>query len=495
MILDGVWPARLLALAAGAATVLAFAPFHQGWLATLTFTLLLILWRRTAPGRAFALGWAFGLGLFGVGLFWLRHSIETFGGMNPPLAVAATLALAAFLALYPALTGWLACRWLPPGNLRLPALAALWVIFEGLRGRLFTGLSWLQLGYAQLDTPLAGYLPLGGVLLAGLAVTVSAALLARGRSWWLLMLPLLWGGGWWLQQQSWTRPAAPPLAVALVQPDIPQAIKWEPEQFQPTLEILQRLGDQAPEAQVVIWPETAVPAFADQVENAVLTPLDQRFRRRGRTLLLGIPAREADGRYFNAALALGADGRQRYDKRHLVPFGEYMPLRSLLAPLARALAIPMSNFSAGQGRPLLILGGQPAGLSICYEDSFGYEVAAALPEATWLVNLSNDAWFGDSLGPRQHLQMAQARALESGRPMARATNTGISALIDHHGRILARLDLDRQGVLRGSLVPQTGLTPWGRWGLAPLGGALGLILLVTALMRMGLPVAPRVRGR
>lgn len=490
------FPLRLLAaFAAGAATVLAFAPFGQGWVAFPAVALLFALWQPVAPRHAFLLGWSYGMGLMGFGVFWLHHSIAQFGGLNLPLAVAITLVFAVGLALFYGLGGWLGNRFFPPGRARLLLVyPALWVLLEWLRSWLFTGFTWLSLGYSQADTPLAGFAPLLGVYGLSLLVALGAALLRLWRTPWILGLPLILGVGWGLQQQGWSRPAGSPLPVLLVQPDIPQALKWRPEQFEPTLELLVELSEAHRDARLVIWPETAVPAFAGRVETGVLEPLDRLFRREGRTLLLGIVVGEGKGRYYNAMIKLGASGRGQYFKRHLVPFGEYMPLKFLLQPLVKLLAIPMSEFSAGrEGKPLLELEGHAAGISICYEDTFGDEVARALPEATFLVNASNDAWFGDSLAPHQHLEMARMRSLETGRWLLRATNTGISAIIDHRGQVRQRLGQFRQGVVQGEVEPRQGMTPYARWPDWPV-VLLALVLLGTGFSAGGRAERPPAPG-
>ena len=476
----------LLAFGAGAALVLAFAPFDGGWLAPAALALLFLLWWRTDARRAFGLGWAFGLGHMGFGVFWLHHSIAQFGGFDPISAKAVTLAFAAFLAGFPALVGGLVNRWLPPGRARLwLGYPAAWVLAEWLRTWLFTGFPWLLVGYSQTDTPLAGWAPLAGVLGVSLAVALAASALAglvaggwaglrRPAPWALLVV--LYLGGWGLSWPTWSRPAGAPLTVALVQPNIPQAIKWRPEQRLPTLERLLRLSEGAPEAELVIWPETAVPAFAEVLQADFLDPVDRRWRQAGRRLLLGIPVSETSARYYNAAIVLGASPPSHYYKRHLVPFGEYLPFKAWLGPVMDWLAVPMSDFSAGtQARPLMTVGPHAVGLSICYEDAFGREVAQALPDAHYLVNLSNDAWFGDSLAPHQHLQMARMRALETARWLLRGTNTGISALIDPKGRVVGRQRLFTTGVLQGRIEPLAGATPYVKWGDGPV---LGLILLM-----------------
>jgi apolipoprotein N-acyltransferase len=227
-----------------------------------------------------------------------------------------------------------------------------------------------------------------------------------------------------------------------------------------------------------------VPALAHLVDDILLKPLEEDARAGGRDLLIGIPIQEDEDRYYNAMLALGASGRDAYYKRHLVPFGEFLPLKPVLAPVLDFLQIPMSDFSAGsKGEPpLLTLAGHPAGISICYEDAFAEEVAQALPTAAFLVNASNDAWFGDSLAPRQHLEIARMRAKETQRYLLRATNTGISAVITPTGEIGAQTRLFEKAVLTAEITPLAGATPYVRLGnAAPVGLALLLAIVGVAV--------------
>lgn len=475
----------LAAFAAGSLVVLAFSPFSQGWIALLSLSALFALWRNTSPAQAFVIGLAWGLGCMGFGVFWLHHSIAQFGGVNLPLAVLFTLLFAGMLALFPALAGWLARRFFPDETtLLLFAYPGVWVLLEWVRSWLFTGFPWLTIGYSQIDTPLAGYAPLLGVYGVSLLLALGAGALNLWRSPWLALLPAIWLGGWALQQVHWTAPDGDAFKATLAQASIPQEKKWLPSQLGPTLEYYLEASDAHPDSHLIVWPETAVPAFADKVEESFLHPLDERFRKQGRDLLLGIPVRESEQRIYNAMIGLGASGRGEYFKRHLVPFGEFMPFASLLQPLVELFAIPMSSFSAGDSGkpPLLKLAGMDAGISICYEDVFGEEIAQALPQAAFLVNASNDAWFGDSLAPHQHLEMARMRALETGRYMLRATNTGVSAIIDERGGMVAMLPQWKRGTISADIQPMKGETPFLLWknGLAV---ALCMLLLVIAYLR------------
>ncbi|HEB95888.1 MAG TPA: apolipoprotein N-acyltransferase [Sedimenticola thiotaurini] len=473
--------AALLAFGAGVLTLFAFAPFGLYPLAVAGPALLLWIWSRSSARQALLAGWLFGVGLLGPGVSWLHISIDQFGNVGTPLAILITLLFVLLLALFYALPGWLARRLLPqaedrPSFLLLAAL--LWLLAEWSRGWFLTGFPWLSLGYSQIDSPLAGWGPVIGVHGIGLLLLVSAVslvLLVTGP--WSrrlaagLLLLSIWLGGYALQQVNWVVPAGPSLRVSIVQGNIAQAEKWKPANLRPTLAMYRRLTLAQREADLVIWPETAVPSFVGRVDASFLRPLQRQLEERDTTLLLGIAEWDRDrGQYYNSMLALGSGGRASYRKRHLVPFGEYMPLKAWLRPLIDWLQIPMSDFAPGDRSrpPLLTLAGYPAGISICYEDAFGDEVAAGLPTAAFLVNASNDAWFGDSLALPQHLQIARMRALESGRFLLRATNTGISAIIDPDGGLAAVAPAFRRTVLDGRVLPLAGRTPYVRIGDWPL---------------------------
>jgi apolipoprotein N-acyltransferase len=402
-----------------------------------------------------------------------------------PLAVVATLAFSIFTAMYYGLAGWLATRVVdrPTMARLLMIFPAAWVLGEWLRGWFLTGFPWLSLGYSQIDAPLTGLAPLLGVYGVSWALVFSAAALLAWRAWW----PIVAAGCLWLAAAvvagiTWTQPGGDDFRVSIVQGNIAQHSKWRPEMLFPTLALYQELTDQAAASRLIIWPETAVPAFADTVEEQLLRPLENQMKARGQDILMGIPIREADGRYYNAIMNIGITGRDLYYKRHLVPFGEFMPLRAWLEPLAEMFAIPMSNFAAGRAeRPVLRSVGQWVGMSICYEDAFGAAAIQALPQAGFMVNVSNDAWFGDSLAPHQHLQIARMRAAEGQRYLLRATNNGVSAIIDQSGGLVVTAPQFVQAVLSGTVQPRNGATPYARIGDAgPV--LLSLVLLVGGLI-------------
>jgi len=471
---------RLLVVALlGTATVLGFAPFGLFPLPLLTLAALFALWRNAGSPRAAALlGYAWGLGFFLAGVSWIYVSLHDVGGMAAPLAALATLLFCGGLALFPALAGFLFRRlasadFLRPINDAL-LVAGLWTLAEWLRGWILTGFPWLALGYSQSPpSPLAGYAPLlGSYGVAFVAALIAALIAFAWRRFWPAMLAvLLIAAGFALRGISWTEPTGAPLTVALLQGNVPQSLKWDPNRLALSVETYLRLAREHP-AQLTVLPETAIPLLFDEVPREVLRGLTANGE-----VLLGVAVRATQGGYVNGAVALTPELRvQGYAKSHLVPFGEFVPPGfSWFFDLVR---IPMSNFTAGPARqPPLVVAGQQVMPNICYEDLFGEEIIHSLPEATLLVNLSNTAWFGDSLAQPQHLQIAQLRALETGRPMLRATNTGMTAAVAPDGTVAAVLPPFTRGALRVEVQGHSGLTPYARHG-----NALALALAVAALL-------------
>ncbi len=470
----------LLAPLAGLVTVAAFAPFAIWPLALLMPLLLLWLWSESTPRRAFLLGWLYGLGLMGGGVYWLTISVGIYSGGGLAVGVLLNVLLVMFMALYYGAAGWLSVRLAGGDRWRLLLIApAAWVLMEWLRGWLLTGFPWLNLGTAMVDSPLLGWAPVGGVYLLSLWVMVSVSALLSARLAPLLFAVLLWLAGFLLTELTFTEPQGDWVPVAIAQGNVPQDQKWRGDMLMPTLRRYVELTQRAGGAKLVIWPETAVPAYAHRVEQQLLAPLDELARQRGQDILLGVPVMDPDQRYYNAMLSLGVSGRDRYEKRHLVPFGEFVPFADTLRPVTDLLAIPLSSFSAGETTrpPLLTLAGHQVGIGICYEDAFGRDVNQALPQASFLVNASNDAWFGDSLAPHQHLAMARLRAAETGRWLLRATNTGVSAVIDDRGQVVVRSPQFQVDLLQALVQPRAGATPYvrvGDWGAV----ALTLLLMV-----------------
>lgn len=499
------WPALGAALLLGIASVFGFAPFEAWGVPVLTLAALFALWQRAAtPRRAAWLGYAYGAGLFGAGASWTYVALSTFGGMAAILAAIGAGAFCAYLALFPALAGWVAVRLAPGGaGPRLAIAAGAWAATEWLRSVGYSGFPWLAGGYAQVNAPFAGYAPIGGVFLVGLVVAAAAALLVhagttleRGRR--------LAGGasgaaivalalsGIALGTIEWSQPAGAPLTVSLVQGDIDQALKFDPEYREKTLAIYAELAQRA-KGRLIVLPESALPMFADEVPEAYVSLLRADAERNGGDLLTGLfffePGEHEgdDDRYYNSVVSIGSAPTQVYRKHHLVPFGESIPGKPVFGWLIRrVLAIPLADQTPGPAYPQpMDVAGQRVAVNICYEDAFGGELIRQLPAATLLVNVTNDAWYGRSLAAEQHAQMAAMRALETARPMLRATNTGITAIIDHRGVERARLPWFTRGVLEGSIAGRSGTTPYVRHGdTIAVGAALALIAIALAALRL-----------
>ena len=472
-------PGDGLAILAGAIVPFAFAPFKLALLAPLALVLLMLCWYQVSPGRAFLRGWLFGLSMFGIGVSWVSISMIRFGGMDMALSYFLTSLFVAFLALFPALTGYLGRKLALRGKHKaareyLLIIPAMWMLVEWFRGFIFTGFPWLSLGYSQIDMPISGFAPLFGVYFVSFATVMTAGLitymLLLGKESLVRAVPalvILWLVPGLLKHMDWSTPVGKPIKISMIQGNIPQDKKWLPEQRQATLDLYLRLSREHWDSNLVIWPETAVPALYHQV-LPWLRNVAQEARMNSSELLVGIPIHDKrKNKYFNAMVSLGLQ-EKFYEKQHLVPFGEFIPLKKYLGGILDFFHIPMSDFSAGDDKPVLLVGGQYAGISICYEDVFGDEVAKALPDAKYLINASNDAWFGDSIAPHQHLQIARMRTLETGRYMAISTNNGISAFINNKGKIIAEAPQFKTDVLTDTIQPMEGMTLYSIFANIPV---------------------------
>ncbi len=530
----------VLVFLVGLLAVFGFAPFALFLLTVLALAALFAQLLRAKTARAAAkIGFVFGFGLFGAGIGWIYVALHDYGDMPFLLALPATALFAALLALFPALASYAQAKLRAPTWVSVVLIMpAAWVLAEWLRGLLFTGFPWLTLGYAHSESPLAGYAPLLGVYGVSLAAAVSAGLIAlmpvcahlpgagapkvrnplstntkgrqstiqqagcgvdtadaelsegaEERNRWkfiLLALLLLWGGGALLRTVSWTQSHGEPFTVALVQGNIAQDIKFKEDALVGTLETYRHLALQS-EARLTVLPETALPLLRHEMPQSLLEQLRDHAKQNGGDMLIGSFERN-NGSYYNSVFTLGAADEQHYRKQHLVPFGEFIPMRPLIGWfINEVLNIPMGDLARGdkQQAPLNVAG-QRVAVNICYEDVFGEEIIRALPQATLLVNVTNDAWYGHSHAAAQHNQMSQMRALESGRMMLRATNTGVTSIIGVDGRVQVMLPQQHQeGVLLGMAQGYDGITPYARWGNTA-------VLLLIALM---LASAWRLRRR
>lgn len=461
----------------------------------LALTVLFLLWQDARSPRAAAMmGFQFGFGLFAAGIGWIYVALHDYGGMNTLLALLATALFAAFLALFPALAGYVQAR-IGGGRLHMVlAMPACWVLAEWLRGLIFTGFPWLVFGYSQAaDSPLASYAPLLGVYGVSLGVALSsgvAALFFKWRRWdgfgklALGVFLLLWMMGAVLRGVEWTQPQGAPLEVSLLQGNVPQEMKFDEARYEDTLNLYRRMIAQS-NAQLVVLPETALPQLRQDLPRDFVYFVREHARANHGDVLIGAFERDENRLYYNSVFSLGEAKSQSYRKNHLVPFGEFIPLRPVLGWLINdVLHIPMGDLaSGGPAQPPLNVAGQKVAVDICYEDVFGEEIIRALPRATLLVNVTNDAWYGRSHAAAQHNQIAQMRALETGRMMLRATNTGVTSVIGVHGYIHRQLPQHVQAMLTAVVRGYTGTTPYVRFGNS----------LVLALMALLLAVAWRWR--
>jgi len=472
----------------GALLPLAFSPYDYSVIAILSLAYLFYTVLNSAPRDAGLFGYAFGFGMFGIGVNWLHISINIFGGINLAGALIITLALVAFLSLYPALITYVYQRYF--GNKGIVTfilvMPALWILAEWFRASIFTGFPWLNIGYSQIDTPLSSLAPMFGVYgISWFAALISATLVAlflvthKTKIVITCTFFITWIVLGSLNGINWTTEKGNVISVALIQGAIPQEIKWKPDQRQRTLDLYLLLSDQYKDSQLIVWPETAIPVLHHQARKFIQQLADEA-RSQNHDYLVGIPFKDLDSnRFYNGITVIGSNN-DTYYKQHLVPFGEYLPFDKWLRPIFNLMKIPMSDFSAGPNRkPVVRAVNEIIGVSICYEDVFGEEIISALPDATLLVNISNDAWFGDSIAPHQHLQMARMRALETGRYMLRATNTGVSAIINEKGIITASSPQFSPHVTSDKVKPFEGLTPYARFGNWPVIIAAFLVLLIT----------------
>lgn len=447
---------RLIAFLIGAATTLVFAPAEWSVLAPLLMLPLLFIGLTTSPKDAAAHYFWFGLGLFLTGTYWIYISVHIYGSADLWIAMLLMVGLSLIMAMFLWIAGWLTGRLCQgePWQMLFVGPAA-WVLIEWLRGWIFTGFPWLAHGYGQLDSPLSGWAPVLGVYGVSFMLMFSTAailvvVMTTGRerliALSLVFLPSIVGGI--LATVDWTEDYGDPVRTTIIQGGVPQDEKWLPEKRGAIMDFYQSSTASVPESDLVVWPEVAIPARHDRVDN-YLNAIDREARLRQQTVMLGIlefsQDRSVDPVIYNSVFMLGTAERQMYRKRHLVPFGEYFPVPASVREWMRMRNLPYSDLSAGDAiQPLLTAAnGAKIAVAICYEDAYGAEQLYAFPGADLLINVSNDAWFGDSIAPHQHLQIAQMRALEVGRYAVRATNTGISAFIGPDGSLM---DVGRQFV-------------------------------------------------
>ncbi|GHE21479.1 apolipoprotein N-acyltransferase [Halomonas urumqiensis] len=467
----------LIALVAGGFTTLTASPFELWWLGPLAVAMVFYGIHQLTPGQAALRGWCYGVGLFGSGASWVYVSIHDYGYTGVPLALLLTSLFVAGLALFIALTFWL-YRALCGPRLAAFSFAGAWVLGEWLRTWLFTGFPWLLLGTAHVDSPLANWAPVGGVYLLSLITALSGTLGVQllARRWWAAApLAALWLAPLALNH-AWTTPDDRPVRVALLQGNLPQLIKWTPEGQRIAANTYSQLTlEQPDDIDLVIWPEAALPMFEEDAQpilERVQANLDPQT-----ALLTGILQRDGRGLYYNSVIGLGnAEGE--YRKQHLVPFGEYLPLETLLAGTIAFFDLPMPAMTPGpEDQAPIKAAGLRIGNAICYEIIYADLVAQRARGADLLMTISNDTWFGASIGPLQHLQMARLRALENGRYLVRATSNGVTVIVDPRGRVIERAPQFETASISGEVHAMQGLTPFTRTGSWPAWVLAALLVL------------------
>lgn len=476
------WCGNLCALLLGGLLTLAFAPFEVFPFAVISLAGLLALWLNANRWRAFRLGWLFGVGLFSTGVYWIYISIHDIGNVPIAFSVLITAALIAFMALFPAYVGYFLSRFFPINtDLKIRfAFPAIWTLSEYLRCILFSGFPWLLVGYSQTYSPLKGMAPLFSVFGVTLAVAATSGLLVnaiihyRRRQYFMAYLHLfaiaaLWAASALLNLKVYTEPTGHPIKVSLVQGNIAQTIKWSPEHINLSLE---RYADMTESlwgnGNLIIWPEAAVPVPLQNAEDYV-NKLDEKAQQSNSHLFIGIPIRSNDGEgYYNAIATLG-DTHQVYLKRHLVPFGEYVPVPGMFARFFDFLQVPLADMMSGKAKqPLLTVGDVKILPAICYEITYPELMLSSDSKIGLLLTVTNDAWFGKSIAQAQHLQMAAMRAIEYQRPLLFASNDGITAIIGPDGVIQKAAPTHQAYVLQGEVQPRTGITPWMASGSNPI---------------------------
>lgn len=486
---------------------LAFAPFEWRFVALISLSLLLLLIEKLSPKTAFASCFCFGLGMYAVGVSWVFNSLYQFGGAPAWLAVLITALLVFAMAIFLGLAGlgFGYMRFVARTSRFLLVFPAMWLLSEWLHSWILTGFPWLLVGYAQIDTFLSAYLPVVGVLGVGGVVaflSALAALLIVGNRYQRILAIIaglaIFALAVRMDRVEWTQASGPELKASVIQGNIPQEIKLSPDALQVSLDRYLELSRQHTDSDIMIWPETAIPEFKHRV-GLFLEELEVELQNTNTELLSGIFVYDFDThRYFNSMYKIGS-ASGFYHKQHLVPFGEYMPFRSVLIFLSRFIQIPMSDISAGE-KPteLILLKGIPVAVSICYESAYPSIFLGQMPTAELLINSSNDAWFGHSLAPYQHLEITRARARETGRYLLRATNTGISAVINPKGEIVARSSQFTREVVSHYVRPYKGITPFMRYGnalsvVAAMIVLCGVLLWQWRLQRFVLPEEPDSR--
>lgn len=467
----------MLAFFLGAILVAGFAPISFAPVVLISLAGLFYLWNQAETSvDSTTIGLWFGLGQFGFGVSWLVSSMYVYSNMALPLAMLATFFFVLFLSLFVAFAGWLVYFFRQNSQAMQFAILMplIWVFVEWIRSIFFGGFPFLLVGTTHIDTWLDGYAPVFGVHAVSWAVAASAGILVwlyLNRNWLpaSLAFSIIWLFGASFKSIEWVTPVGEPVEVALIQGNISQDKKWQAQEFLPSMQTYVSLTKQSIGAEVIVWPETAVPQYFDVVERGALHSFIKDAQLLNTDILMGVIYRSEDKKHYYNAVVNAHDPKQVYLKHHLVPFSEFFPFPSFFEFLAKYYDMPFSSFAAGEyPQPLMTLGEHQVGLSVCYEMSFGSELAETAADAKYLITVSNDAWFANTLEPAQQLQEVQMRALELGREIARSTNTGYTAVVGVDGLIKTQLEPYETAALKTKVQPYEGSTPFVFWKNIPM---------------------------
>ncbi|NMP17628.1 apolipoprotein N-acyltransferase [Thalassotalea sp. Y01] len=476
--------ALLFCYLSGALATLAFAPYGYWPLALLSVVLWFSQVHQQSARRASQLSYAWGFGYFSFGISWVHVSIEQFGGMPLLASLFLMLLLCGYLAIYPALSGWLAAKLTGQNKVNLMVLAISWLVTEYLRSFVLTGFPWLSIGYSQIDSPFAALAPIMGEVGISVMVMLSCAslclLIVKPKHKLAIISLVLIAVSLIVSPQfSFTQSTGDSFTTALVQGNIKQELRWDDEAEQNIIDLyINNSSDLYKDHDVVIWPEAAIPRV-EPLAQETLRYVNEQAHLNDSSLITGIINYNLENRqFYNSIIVMGNKSQgddkggyyfgnsNQYSKHHLLPIGEFVPFGDLLRPIAPFFNLPMSSFSRGdfvqtnlQANDIRLL---PL---ICFEIVFPNQLSANLRDHTdAILTISNDAWFGDSHGPHQHLEIARMRALEFAKPVIRATNNGLTAVIDHHGQIIADVPQFTESILSTSVNKVSGQTLYGEYG-------------------------------
>lgn len=512
----------LAVLIAGAILVFAFSPFYVYPLAWFSPAILFYsLSKAHTKKQYFKLSWVYGIGMFGAGASWPFYSLYFFAHAPLAIALIATIAFVLIISLLSLGSFGLLASLFRQRPLFLKLLLfypAAWVIAEWFRSWFLTGFPWLYLGNSQIDTFFAAFAPIAGVFAVSLtSVIIAGALLSfllgnsvqrnvyiaaepdhqsvsnnalveerfgsSIRILSALIIVLLVSSAFALQNINWTEKTDKPLRVSVLQSNISQYEKLNPDNLNTSIDLYRSMTLKSMQSDLIVWPETGLFDTFDRHMGSLIEPLQKSLSKTKKTILMGgFYVNENQG-VENSVLAISAENREIYSKRHLVPFGEYTPLLKYIRWLSKWIQLPYDNITSGVNDGTLMVGDQIAQMSICYEDAFGSEIIQSLPLASMLINVTHDGWFTGSLEPQQHMQIARMRALETGRYMVRATTTGPSGIINEKGQLVETAPLNTKSIITGKVQPFSGATPYVRWGNWLIIGILGAILLLGVIWK------------